>query len=70
MKKQIAIRIFPDGRVETVTHNIKGKACLEHFKMLENMLQARAVDSDFTSEYYEQEQEQAGEVAQHINQAE
>lgn len=56
MKKQIQIRIFPDGRIESVTRNIKGKTCLKYIGQLEKILEARAVDSDFTSEYYEQEE--------------
>lgn len=55
MKKQIDIRIYRNGRIETVTHNIKGKACLDYIEPLENLLEAKVVDSEFTSEYYEQE---------------
>lgn len=54
-KKQIQIRIFPDGHVESVTLQMKGKECLKHLKTLETLLEARVVDSEFTSEYYEQE---------------
>lgn len=56
MKKQIQIRIFPDGHVESETHNIKGKSCLKYIAILEKLLEARTVDSEFTSEYYEQEE--------------
>ena len=53
--KQIDIRIYPNGRIETVTHNIKGKACLDYIEPLETLLDAKVLDSEFTSEYYEQE---------------
>lgn len=55
MKKQIEIRIRPDGTIDTVTRNVKGKACLKYIAVLEQLLEARTVDSEFTSEYYEQE---------------
>jgi hypothetical protein len=55
MKKQIEIRIYRNGRIETVTHNIKGKACLDYIEPLETLLEAKVVDSKFTNEYYEQE---------------
>lgn len=55
MKKQIEIRICPDGTIDTVTRNIKGKACLKYIAVLEQLLEAQTVDSEFTSEYYEEE---------------
>ncbi len=53
--KQLKIKIFPDGMVQTETEGIKGKACLNYVKVLEMLTGARAVDSDRTPEYYEQE---------------
>ena len=35
MKKQITIRVFPDGRIESETHGIKGKDCLKYIKEIE-----------------------------------
>lgn len=58
MSKQITLRIHPDGKIEGETHGIKGKACMKYIKILEQMLEAEAVDSDFTQEYYEGLQEQ------------
>lgn len=55
MAKQIQIRIFPDGHIETVTKNIKGKQCLKYLQPLEQLLDAQVTDSEFTSEYYETE---------------
>ena len=37
------------------TKNIKGKQCLKYLLPLEQLLDAKIVDSDFTSEYYETE---------------
>ncbi len=53
MVKQVQIKILPDGSIEAVTKGIKGKACLEYVHLFEELLDAKAVDSDFTSEYYE-----------------
>lgn len=53
MGKQIQIRIYPDGKIESQTVNIKGKTCLKCIKLLESLLDAKVVDSEFTSEYYE-----------------
>ncbi len=55
MSKQITIRIYPDGKIETKTQGIKGKTCLKYLQPLEQMLEAQAVDSEFTQEYYENE---------------
>ncbi len=56
MAKQITIRIFPDGKIETKTMGMKGKTCLKYIKPLEQMLDARVVDSEYTPEYYETEE--------------
>lgn len=53
--KQLKIRIFPNGLIQTETGGIKGKACLSYVKVLEQLTDARPVDSDFTSEYYERD---------------
>lgn len=67
MAKQIKIKIHPDGRIETVTQNIKGKACMKYIKPLETLLDAQVVDSEFTSEYYEQEVYENNNVNQNLN---
>lgn len=53
MGKQIKIRIYPDGKIESQTVNIKGKSCLKYIQSLESLLDAKVIDSEFTSEYYE-----------------
>ena len=53
--KQLKIRIFSNGMVQTETEGIKGRTCLNYVKVLEQLTGARAVDSDYTAEYYEQE---------------
>lgn len=55
MEKQIKIRIYPDGRIESETVGIKGKSCLNYIKEVENLTDAKTVKSEFTNEYYESE---------------
>ncbi|CDE89487.1 TPA: DUF2997 domain-containing protein [Candidatus Gastranaerophilales bacterium HUM_20] len=56
MAKQIKIRVYPDGRIESETVGIKGKSCLGYIKEVENLTGARTVKSEFTHEYNETEQ--------------
>ncbi|MCR4636663.1 MAG: DUF2997 domain-containing protein [Butyrivibrio sp.] len=55
-QKQIQIRIFSDGTIKSHTKNIKGKSCLKYMNMIEELCNAKAIDSEFTTEYYESEQ--------------
>ena len=67
MAKQIQIRIFPDGHIETGTKNIKGKQCLKYLQPLEQLLDAQVTDSEFTSEYYESEVEETTSETVNVN---
>ena len=67
MAKQIQIRIFPDGHIETVTKNTKGKQCLKYLQPLEQLLDAQVTDSEFTSEYYESEVEETTSETVNVN---
>ena len=58
MVKRIKVRIFPDGRVQAETHGVKGKACTNYIAILEYLLNAETVDSSYTPEYIEVEQNQ------------
>ena len=51
MKKQITIRVYPDGRIESETHGIKGKDCLKYIKEIEQLTGAKTVHSEFTEDY-------------------
>lgn len=55
MDKKINIRIFPDGTVKAEVEGIKGKKCTDYIKIIEELLEAETVDSDYTPEYYESE---------------
>lgn len=51
--KRITLRIRRDGTVEAETHGMKGRECLPYITQLEDMLEAEAVDSDYTQDYYD-----------------
>lgn len=55
MPRRIKVRILADGRVEAETEGIRGNACTPYIGMLENMLDAEAIESAYTPEYYESE---------------
>ena len=51
MKKQVTIRVYPDGRIESETHGIKGQDCLKYIKEIEQLTGAKTYSSQFTEEY-------------------
>ncbi|REK74203.1 DUF2997 domain-containing protein [Paenibacillus paeoniae] len=55
-KKQIRVQIFADGQISAEVIGVKGKACMDYIELLEQLLDADAIDSTYTSEYYETEQ--------------
>ncbi|MEH7354004.1 DUF2997 domain-containing protein [Neobacillus drentensis] len=56
MEEKIQIRIFPDGRIKAETLGIKGEKCTDYILILENLLNAQAVQAEYTKEFYETEQ--------------
>lgn len=55
MEKQIKIRVYPDGRLESETVGIKGKSCMNYIKDIEDMTGAKVTKSELTHEYKESE---------------
>lgn len=53
MDKRLVVQIGLDGKIKAETIGIKGKECLDYIQLLEKLLDAETVDSEFTSEYYE-----------------
>ena len=53
MTKQIKIRVYPDGRIESETFGIKGKDCLKYIKEIEQITDAKTLSSNFTNEYHQ-----------------
>ena len=55
-KKQLKIKLLPNGEIEMETVGIKGKKCLDYVKLLEQLADAKVQKQELTKEYYEQEQ--------------
>jgi hypothetical protein len=58
MARYLRVQIFADGRIEALVHGIKGKKCTDYLPVLEELMDAVTIDSDYTAEYYEVEQVQ------------
>lgn len=52
MAKKVRVQIFPDGRIQAKTEGIKGRKCTEYIRILEEILEAETVESEYTAEYY------------------
>jgi hypothetical protein len=57
MRKQIKLKIFPDGQVQAEVLGFRGKKCTDYISILEELLDAEAIDSERTPEYYLEETE-------------
>ncbi|NRT73154.1 DUF2997 domain-containing protein [Clostridium beijerinckii] len=55
MGKKIQLRIYPDGTVQANVEGVKGKKCTDYIKIIEDILEAEVIDSEYTPEYYESE---------------
>lgn len=55
--KQIQIRILPNGEIKAETVGIKGKKCIKYIPEIERLTEAVVIDSDFTKEYLETDNE-------------
>ncbi len=56
-QKRIKLRIFPDGQVQADILGFRGKKCTDYISVLEQLLDAEAIDSERTPEYYLEESE-------------
>lgn len=56
MSKKLLIRIFSDGSIKATTEGIKGAKCTEYLDFFTNILKVNVLDSEFTNEYYEQDE--------------
>ncbi len=61
MGKKIQLRIYPDGTVRANVEGIKGKKCTDYIKIIEDILDAEVIDSEYTPEYYESEKIEVNE---------
>ncbi|MBN2566151.1 MAG: DUF2997 domain-containing protein [Candidatus Eisenbacteria bacterium] len=55
MSKTIKVLIHRDGSVRVDIQGIKGKTCTDYIRLLEEVLDAEAIESAYTPEYLESE---------------
>ena len=55
-KKQLQIKILPNGEIQMKTLGIKGKKCLNYIEMMKMLADAKIEKQELTSEYYEEEE--------------
>jgi hypothetical protein len=56
---QIQLHILPDGKVQAEVMGFRGKKCTDYIAILEALLDAEAIDSDYRPEYWLSETESA-----------
>lgn len=57
MKEQIRIEIKDDGQVHVKTIGMNDERCLPYVPIMEKLLDAKAIESEFTEEYLQAQQE-------------
>ncbi|MDR2712507.1 MAG: DUF2997 domain-containing protein [Clostridiales bacterium] len=62
MRKQLQVRIYPDGKIDAQTLGIKGEKCTDYIAVFEQLLQARTIESSYTNEYYQTEVQETDET--------
>ena len=55
-KKQLKIKLMPNGEIKMETIGIKGQKCLEYIPLMESIADIKITEQKFTEEYYEQEE--------------
>ena len=56
-KKQLKIKLMPNGEIQMETIGIKGQKCLEYIPLMESIADIKITEQKFTDEYYEQEED-------------
>jgi hypothetical protein len=54
-KRQLKIKLLPNGEIQMQTVGIKGKKCLDYVELLKNLTPIKIEKQEFTNEYYEHE---------------
>lgn len=57
MSRQIRLKIFQNGQVQAEVLGFRGKKCTDYISVLEQLLDAEAIDSVRMPEYYLEESE-------------
>ncbi len=66
-KKQMKIKLLPNGEIQMETVGVKGKKCLDYVEMLKFLADARVEKQELTSEYYEQEEFEYNQDVQDVS---
>ncbi len=61
-KKQLKIKILPNGEIQMQTLGVKGKKCLDYVEMLKILADAKIEKQEYTNEYYEQEDDEVSNI--------
>ena len=56
-KKQLKIKLMPNGEIQMETIGIKGQKCREYIPLMESIADIKITEQKFTEEYYEQEED-------------
>lgn len=62
MAEKVQVRIFPDGRIQAETKGIKGEKCTDLIPILEKLLNAEAIQAEYTREFYERELDKVQDI--------
>lgn len=55
-KKQLKIKLLPNGEIKMETVGVKGKKCLDYVEMLKILADVKVTQQEYKPEYYEQEE--------------
>lgn len=55
-KKQLKIKLLPNGEIQMETIGIKGKKCLDYIEVMQKIANIKIEKQEFKDEYYEEEQ--------------
>ncbi|MCD7879607.1 MAG: DUF2997 domain-containing protein [Candidatus Gastranaerophilales bacterium] len=55
-KKQLKIKLLPNGEIKMETVGVKGKKCLDYVEMLKLLADVKIQKQEYTNEYYEEEE--------------
>lgn len=65
-KKQLKIKLLPNGEIKMETIGVKGKKCLDYVQMLKLLADVKITKQEFTNEYYESEETVVNQNEQNI----
>ena len=66
-KKQLKIKLLPNGEIQMQTIGIKGKKCVDYIKTMKALADIKIEKQEFTNEYYEEDQYSVNNAEQNIN---